>query len=82
MNQSSPLRLVVLISGSGSNLQAIIDAAKDENFGAEVAAVISNQADAFGLERAAREDIATEVLEHNNHSDRDSYDRTLSFRPD
>ena len=86
MSIDSPLRLVVLISGSGSNLQAIIDASKNNGFGAEVAAVISNRADAYGLERAAREGIATEVLEHDGHEDRESYDRALmelidSYRP-
>ena len=45
-------RIVVLISGSGTNLQAIIDACKLENFGGDVVAVVSNKADAYGLTRA------------------------------
>ncbi|MBE9559383.1 MAG: phosphoribosylglycinamide formyltransferase, partial [Proteobacteria bacterium] len=51
--------LVVLISGSGSNLQAIIDAIKNSGLDAEIKAVISNQANATGLERASRENIRT-----------------------
>lgn len=70
------LALVALISGSGSNLQALIDAAAA---GApfRIAAVISNRADAFGLERAQQAGIATEILDHRAFADRESYDRAL-----
>ena len=53
-------RIVVLISGGGTNLQAIIDACKQENYGGEVVAVVSNKADAYGLTRAQDADIATD----------------------
>lgn len=70
------LPLVVLISGSGSNLQAIIDGAT-EDLPVEIKAVISNQADAFGLERARRANIETAVLNHKSFPDRESYDSAL-----
>ena len=73
------LPLVVLISGSGSNLQAIIDGA-EANLPVDIRAVVSNRADAFGLERARRAGIATEVLSHGDFPDRESYDRALAER--
>jgi len=60
------LRLGVLISGRGSNLQALIDAAADPAFPAEIALVLSNKADAYGLERAAQAGIATAVVSHRD----------------
>jgi phosphoribosylglycinamide formyltransferase-1 len=76
MSQPNNLPLVVLISGSGSNLQAIIDSAAS-GLPFEIQAVISNRADAFGLERAAKAGIATEVLDHQAFPDRESYDQGL-----
>lgn len=70
------LPLVALISGSGSNLQAIIDAAA-AGLPVEIRAVISNKEDAYGLERARQAGITTRVLNHQNFSDRDSYDLAL-----
>ncbi|NYZ11208.1 phosphoribosylglycinamide formyltransferase [Azospirillum sp. RWY-5-1] len=58
------LKVGVLISGRGSNLQALLDAAGDPSFPAEIALVLSNKADAFGLERAARAGVATAVIDH------------------
>ena len=69
--------LVVLISGSGSNLQAIIDAIENKQLDAEIKAVISNKASAFGLERATRANIATYVVEHKKFPDRASFDRAM-----
>ena len=69
--------LVVLISGSGSNLQAIIDAIKNNDLDAEIKAVISNHANATGLERAARENIKTHVVDHKKFSDRESFDQAM-----
>lgn len=60
------LRIGVLISGRGSNLQALIDAAADPAFPAEIALVLSNKADAYGLERAAQAGIATAVVNHRD----------------
>jgi phosphoribosylglycinamide formyltransferase-1 len=69
--------LVVLVSGTGSNLQAIIDAIKDKQLNAEISAVISNRADAVGLQRAARENIATYVIDHSQYPSRDLFDRAM-----
>ncbi len=73
----SPLRLVVLISGNGSNLQAIIDDITKNNLPAKIVAVISNRADAYGLERAKKAGIEQRVLSHKNFSDRKQYDFAL-----
>lgn len=86
-DMTRPYRVVVLISGSGSNLQAFIDGVADGSLPVEIASVISNKADAFGLQRAAQAGIATQVLSHRDYPDRESYDRALSaaidaFRPD
>jgi phosphoribosylglycinamide formyltransferase-1 len=67
----------ILISGRGSNLQAIIDAIDAGRLGARVAVVISNRADAGGLERAARAGIETLVLPHRDYPSRDTYDLAL-----
>jgi len=82
-----PISLVVLISGNGSNLQAIMDAIKGGELPARIRAVISNQADAYGLERARRGDINTAVLRHRDYPDRTAYDAALqelidSYQPD
>ena len=69
--------LVVLISGSGSNLQAIIDAIKNKQLNAQIAAVISNQAEAKGLERAARENITTHVIDHKHYPSRELFDQAM-----
>ena len=76
MTQPNQLPLVVLISGNGSNLQAIIDAAR-EHLPVDIRAVISNRADAFGLERAHRAGIETRVLDHRGYPGRQDYDRAL-----
>ena len=69
--------LVVLISGSGSNLQAIIDATQNPDYPAEIAAVISNVEGVKGLERAQKAGIPTAILSHKDYPDRDSYDAAL-----
>lgn len=71
------LRLAVLVSGNGSNLQAIIDSIDRGNLPAAVAVVISNREHAFGLERARRTGIATRVLRPRDQPDRLTYDRAL-----
>jgi phosphoribosylglycinamide formyltransferase-1 len=70
-------RLGVLISGRGSNLQAIIDGVTDGRVPAEIALVISNRAGAQGLERARTRGIETLVLPHGEWPTRDAYDRAL-----
>ena len=69
--------LVVLISGSGTNLQAIIDAVHEGRINAVIAAVISNRADAKGLQRARQAGINTAVVEAKPQQDRLSYDQAL-----
>jgi phosphoribosylglycinamide formyltransferase-1 len=69
--------LGVLISGRGSNLQAIIEAIADERLPARIAIVISNRPDAGGLERAKRAGIETLVLPHGVFASREEYDRAL-----
>jgi phosphoribosylglycinamide formyltransferase-1 len=72
------LRLAVLISGRGSNLQALIDAAAKPGFPAEVALVISNVADAAGLERARQANIETRVIDHRAYKNRVQFDAAMS----
>ncbi len=71
------LKLGILISGRGSNLQALIDACAEHDFPAEIALVISNQADAYGLTRAAEANILTRVLNHKDYKTRELYDAAL-----
>ena len=70
-------RLGVLISGRGSNLQSLIDAIASGRLNATIAVVISNKADAFGLERARAAGIEAIVISHRGWSSRDDYDRAL-----
>ncbi len=71
------LRLGVLVSGSGSNLQALLDACAHGDYPAEVAVVVSNKPDAFALERAQRAGVPTRVLEHKGFADREAFDAAL-----
>ena len=71
-------RLGVLISGRGSNLQAIIDAIAAGRLAAEIAVVISNRPNADGLERARRAGIRTAVLDHTAYPSREACDRELA----
>nr|MBF0684784.1 phosphoribosylglycinamide formyltransferase [Pseudomonas sp.] len=68
--------VVVLISGSGSNLQALIDSLGDSN-PARIRAVIANRAEAFGLQRALAAGIDTRVLDHKQFADREAFDQAL-----
>jgi phosphoribosylglycinamide formyltransferase-1 len=67
-------RTAVLISGRGSNLQALIDAVADPAYPADIALVLSNMADAQGLERAAKAGIPTKTISHRGHATRESFD--------
>ncbi len=71
------LPLGVLISGSGTNLQAIIDAVEEKRLDAIIRVVVSNREDAFGLVRAKKHNILTEVLDHRKFTSREDYDRAL-----
>ncbi|MEO9333042.1 phosphoribosylglycinamide formyltransferase [Ectopseudomonas guguanensis] len=72
-----PCNVVVLISGSGSNLQALIDSVAQDGNPARIAAVISNRADAYGLQRAKQAGIATELLDHKQFDGREAFDAAL-----
>jgi phosphoribosylglycinamide formyltransferase-1 len=69
--------IAVLISGSGSNLQAIIDASEREDIPCRVGIVISNKADAYGLVRAKKHGIPTEVVDHKGFATREDFDARL-----
>ncbi|MBR8315343.1 phosphoribosylglycinamide formyltransferase [Burkholderia dolosa] len=80
-------KLVILISGRGSNMEAIVRACERERWPAEVAAVIANRPDAAGLAFAASHGVATAVVDHRSFDGRDSFDAALAaeidrFAPD
>jgi phosphoribosylglycinamide formyltransferase 1 len=80
-------KLVILISGRGSNMEAIVRACSNEAWPAQVAAVIANRPDAAGLAFAASHGIATAVVDHRQFPDRERFDAALaelidSFSPD
>jgi phosphoribosylglycinamide formyltransferase-1 len=75
----SACRITVLISGSGSNLQALIDARARGYLDADLVQVISNRADAYGLQRAHQAGIASSVLPHADFTRRDEFDRALAL---
>lgn len=81
------LRIVVLISGNGSNLQAIIDDIHDDEIDAQIVAVVSNKADAYGLQRALQASIETVVVSSKDTPSREEYDKQLQqsidqYQPD
>lgn len=80
-------RLAVLVSGRGSNLQALIDACADPAFPAEIVVVGSNIQEAYGLERAKQAGIPTITVPHKNYSDRQAFETALvtglrDYQPD
>lgn len=80
-------RVVVLLSGSGTNLQALIDAAQNQTLGAQLVAVISNRPAAYGLERARAAGITNLTLDHKAFDSREAFDQALmaeidQFAPD
>ena len=80
-------RIVILISGRGSNMEAIVQRCAGEGWPAQAAAVIANRADAAGLAWAARHGIATAVVDHKAYPSRESFDAALAetvdaHRPD
>src|ERR1700754_879353 len=72
-------RIVILISGRGSNMEAIVRACATEGWNARVAAVISNRADAAGLEFARLHGIATQVVAHADYESREAFDADLAL---
>ncbi len=84
---SRPLALAVLISGNGSNLQAIIDAIEADRLNAEIRVVVSNEPGAFGLERARKHGLEVRVIDHRDFERREQFDQSLReclqrFEPD
>lgn len=80
-------RAAILISGSGSNLQAFIDAVAEQQLNLELCVVFSNQADAYGLVRAKKAGIETACIQHADFPDRTSFDQAVigeldKHRPD
>ena len=75
---AEPLRATVLISGTGSNLQALIDARHAGGLDLDIIHVISNVPSAQGLERATRAGIRSSVLDHRNFDEREDFDRALA----
>ena len=73
----TPLPVVVLISGNGSNLQALIDRFDDSDAPAKICAVISNRPGAYGLERAQRAGIPAHVVDHQRYDDRPGFEQAL-----
>lgn len=87
MSKTFKPKLVILISGRGSNMQSIIQAIQGDKLNAEVAAVISNCPDAPGLTFAQQSDITTKTLDHKNFATREAFDQQLiklidKFNPD
>lgn len=87
MSADRKIRLVVLISGRGSNLQAILDQAASGELSAEVAAVISNQPGVYGLERARQAGVPALELDHKGFADRPGFEAALmamidGYQPD
>jgi len=81
-----PIPIVILISGYGSNLQAIIDATHNGELPVEIRGVISNRPDAYGLSRAKEVGIPTKIIDHKSYTDRRIFDRAMqeaidSYRP-
>ena len=72
------MKIAVLISGRGSNLQALIDAANQPGWPAEIVLVISNVAGAQGLERAKAAGIPTTVINHKDFEDRETFDASMT----
>jgi len=71
------LRLAVMISGSGTNLQALIDACRHPEYPAEIHVVISNRPDAMGLKRAQKAGIDAVVIDHTKFEDRETFEEAI-----
>jgi phosphoribosylglycinamide formyltransferase-1 len=75
-------KIVILISGRGSNMQAIVQASQQQQWSAQIAAVISNKPDAAGLAYASSQGIATAVVESKTFASRESFDAALQAKID
>ncbi len=72
-----PLRIGVLVSGSGSNLQSIIDHIEKGKLRAEIRIVLSNNPEAYALERAKKHGLSCAVMRHEDYPDREDFDRKM-----
>ncbi|MBR39500.1 MAG: phosphoribosylglycinamide formyltransferase [Flavobacteriaceae bacterium] len=70
-------KIAVMISGSGSNLEAIVKACHEKNIYGEIVYVISNNPDAYGIERAKKYNIPVKIIDHKSFTDRDDFDDAL-----
>ena len=70
-------KIAVMISGSGSNFEAIVKACLAKNIYGEIIYVISNNSDAYGIERAKKYNIPVKIIDHKSYANRDDYDDTL-----
>ena len=70
-------KIAVMISGSGSNLEAIVKACHEKNIDGEIVYVISNNPDAYGIERAKKYNIPVKVIDHKSYTDRNDFDDAL-----
>jgi phosphoribosylglycinamide formyltransferase-1 len=73
-------RVAILISGRGSNMRSLVDAARGKNYPAEIVLVLSNKAEAEGLAFAKERGIATAVVDHKAFSDREAFERVLQAK--
>ena len=76
---SKKIKVAVLISGNGTNLQALIDACIEPSYPAEIVLVISNKANAKGISRAREAGITTRIVDHTNYLSREEFDTELSM---
>ncbi len=76
---SKKIKVAVLISGNGTNLQALIDACIEPNYPAEIVLVISNKPNAKGISRAREAGIKTRIVDHTNYRSREEFDTELSM---
>lgn len=72
------LKTAVLISGNGSNLQALLDATRGADHPAEIALVLSNKPDAYGLTRAQNAGVATAIIRHTDYPTRETFDAAMT----
>jgi phosphoribosylglycinamide formyltransferase-1 len=72
--------VAILISGRGSNMRSLVEAAREKDFPAEIALVLSNSASAEGLKFAEAQGVATEVVEHRAFPDRESFERAVQAK--
>ena len=70
-------KIVVLISGNGSNLQAIINSCESGDIGGEITNVISNKSNAYGLQRAIKANIPTKIIDDTSFNSREEFDKAL-----